>query len=84
METETFLDLLKNAAHWEFELFLIVLFDLLIGVLVWPWIKRSILHHKSDDQKIAELELQVSELRQIIGLVSTHSLAADSKHHEHH
>jgi len=79
METETFLDLLKNAAHWEFELFLMVVFDVVIGALLLPKFKQWITHHKSDDCRIAELELQVRELRQIAGLEVTHS----SEHTEH-
>lgn len=82
METETFFDLLKNAAHWEFELFLMVVFDVVIGALLLPQAKKWITHHKSDDQRIAELELQVRELQREIGL--THSSIAESKHHEHH
>ena len=62
MENETFSTLLSDKAHWEFELFLIFLFDVLIGLLIWPWIKKFIIHHKSDDEKIAELERRVDEL----------------------
>jgi len=62
MEEETFFTLLKDPAHWQFELFLIFLFDVLIGVLLWPYIQKFILHHKSDDERIAELEKRVEEL----------------------
>ena len=62
MEQETFWALLKDPAHWEFELFLIVLFDIVIGVLIWPWIKKFLTHHQSDDERIAELERKVKEL----------------------
>jgi len=62
MENETFSTLLSDKAHWEFELFLIFLFDVLIGLLIWPWIKKFIIHHKSDDERIAELERRVDEL----------------------
>lgn len=48
MLLETFNTLLHDPAHWEFELLVglveMVVFDLLIGVLVWPRIKRHI-HH---------------------------------------
>lgn len=68
IEHETFFTLIADRAHWEFELFLIVLFDLILGLLVWPWFRRSILHHISDDQKIAALQAEVAELREILGL----------------
>lgn len=42
MTAETFFTLLHDAAHWEFELFLILVFDVLIGALVWPRIRRHI------------------------------------------
>ena len=62
MEHETFFTLLSDKAHWEFELFLIFLFDVLIGLLVWPWIRKFVIHHKSDDERIAELERKIEEL----------------------
>lgn len=62
MEHETFLTLLTDKAHWEFEVFLIFLFDVLIGLLIWPWIRKFVIHHKSDDERIAELERRVDEL----------------------
>ena len=49
MEHETFWTLLHNAAHWEFEIFLMVLFDGLIGTILWPFIKRAITHYKNCD-----------------------------------
>ncbi|MFZ2484957.1 MAG: hypothetical protein WAX80_03100 [Minisyncoccia bacterium] len=62
MEHETFFTLLTDAAHWQFEIFLIFLFDVLIGLLIWPWIKKFLIHHKSDDERIAELERRIDEL----------------------
>ncbi|MBX4181540.1 hypothetical protein KW807_01600 [Candidatus Parcubacteria bacterium] len=62
MEHETFLTLLQDKAHWEFELFLIFLFDVVIGLILWPSIKKFIIHHKTDDERIAELESKVKEL----------------------
>ncbi len=46
MEHETFWTLIKDSAHWEFELFLIFIFDILIGLLMWPAIKCFIKDHK--------------------------------------
>jgi membrane glycosyltransferase len=66
-EQETFLSLMKNAAHWEFELFLMFLFDIVLGLIVWPFIssiiRKKALHHESDDDKIARLEEQVRMMK---------------------
>lgn len=62
MEEETFWTLLTDAAHWEFELFLIALFDGLIGLLIWPRIKQFFIHHKSDDDRIADIERRLRKL----------------------
>lgn len=48
-ETETFWTLLGDPAHWAFELFLMLIFDVIIGYLgfkvLWPRIKD---HFHSD------------------------------------
>ena len=44
-EPETFFTLLRNAAHWEFEIFLMLVFDVLIGLMMWPWLKKMIHEH---------------------------------------
>lgn len=62
MEHETFWTLLRDAPHWEFELFLIFIFDVLIGVLIWPRLKKFLRHHEEDDSKLEELERRISEL----------------------
>lgn len=37
---ETFWTLLRDPAHWLFEIFLMVLFDGLVGLLIWKrWLK---------------------------------------------
>lgn len=64
MEQETFWTLLANAAHWEFELFLMFLFDVVIGLILFPFFKRWVLHHKTDDQKIDELQSQFQALQE--------------------
>ena len=50
-ETETFWSLLHDVAHWEFEIFLMLLFDGFIGALLWPFIKKHITHHLERDKK---------------------------------
>ena len=68
MEHETFLSLLRDPSHWEFEIFLMILFDGILGGLVWglllgPWVKKKLKHHVSDDEKIERLEKQVRRLQ---------------------
>lgn len=64
MEHETFWTLLTDAAHWQFEIFLIVIFDGLIGVIIWPRIQQFFRHHEKDDDRLADMERR---LRQIEG-----------------
>ena len=56
---ETFFDLLKDPAHWEFEIFLIVIFDVIIGLFIWPFIQKALIHHKSDHERLEDLEREV-------------------------
>ncbi|MFZ3019917.1 MAG: hypothetical protein WA051_00100 [Minisyncoccia bacterium] len=62
MEHETFFTLLTDSAHWEFELFLIFIFDVLIGLIIWPYVRKFLTHHDSDDKRIDKLEKQIQEL----------------------
>lgn len=52
-DQETFWTLLNNAAHWEFEIFLMVLCDGVILGLLWPYIRKHIRHHDcpSEEEK---------------------------------
>ncbi len=61
-EHETFLTLLTDLPHWEFEIFLIVIFDGIIGLLIWPRIVKFFKHHEEDDKKIEELESKLEKL----------------------
>ena len=63
MEKETFWTLLLDLPHWEFELFLIFIFDVLLGLLIWPLIRKFTTHHKSDDDRINDLEKEIEELK---------------------
>ena len=60
---ETFLDLLKDPAHWYFELLLIIIFDVIIGLLIWPFIQKALIHHKSDHERLEDLEREVKILK---------------------
>lgn len=64
---ETFWDLLKDPAHWWFELFLIFLFDVVVGLIIWPFVQKALVHHKSDHERLEDLEREVMEMRQKIG-----------------
>jgi hypothetical protein len=48
---ETFWTLLHDRAHWEFEIFLMLLFDGIIGVILWPFAKKHIEHHLARDRQ---------------------------------
>jgi hypothetical protein len=48
---ETFWTLLHDAAHWEFELFLMLVFDGVLGALLWPFVKKHWGHHVERDRK---------------------------------
>ena len=50
---ETFWTLLHDAAHWEFEIFLMLIFDVVIGALLWPFVKKHYDHHIARDKKEA-------------------------------
>lgn len=49
LPSETFWTLLHNRAHWEFELFLMFLFDIIIGGIFWRFIKKHWKHHIDRD-----------------------------------
>ena len=50
MEQETFWTLLRDAAHWEFEIFLMVVFDGVVGALLWPFLRKHWKHHVAHDK----------------------------------
>ena len=60
---ETFFTLLKDPAHWEFEIFLIIIFDVIIGLVIWPFIQKALVHHKSDHERLEDLEKEVQVLK---------------------
>jgi hypothetical protein len=58
MQPETFWTLLHDGAHWEFELFVglveTVIFDVLIGLMLWPFVKKHWQHHVERDKLAGE------------------------------
>lgn len=51
MGHETFWTLLRDPAHWLFELFVTVIFDGLVLGVMWPFIKRHWVHHVIRDER---------------------------------
>lgn len=54
VDQETFWTLLHDKGHWEFELFVgfveMLVFDVLVGLLLWPFIKKHWKHHIDRDK----------------------------------
>ena len=52
--TETFWTLMRDLPHWEFELFVSFVEQLvstfIIGMIAWPFIKKHWNHHKEADK----------------------------------
>ena len=46
---ETFWTLLRDPAHWAFEIFLMLLFDGLLFGLCWPFVRKHWRHHIDRD-----------------------------------
>lgn len=42
MAAETFFELLRSPGHWLFELFLMAVFDGVVGFLIWPRVREHI------------------------------------------
>ena len=47
---ETFWTLLRDPAHWGFEIFLMIVFDGIVGALLWPFVRKHWRHHVSHDK----------------------------------
>jgi hypothetical protein len=47
---ETFWDLVRSPGHWAFEFFLMVLFDVVLGAIIWPLVKKHWKHHLEHDR----------------------------------
>jgi hypothetical protein len=74
MDHETFWGLLRSPAHIELELFLMFVFDFLIGAILWPKLKKFRNHHQSDDDRVAVLEKKVNKLEKIINAYNASGL----------
>jgi len=69
--SESFFQLLQSPGHWLFEMFLMVLFDGLVGYFAWPRIKRHF-HRDIDvehghEQKIAGRVQDLEDLMEKMG-----------------
>ncbi len=67
MQMETFLELVRDPAHWEFEILLIIIFDVIVGLIIWPFIQKALVHHKSDHERLEDLEREVEKLKGLNG-----------------
>lgn len=61
--TETFFEMLRNPAHWAFEIFVTVIFDGLVVGLFWPVVKACWKAHRAeaDAQSLAAEEKVMTE-----------------------
>ena len=48
---ETFWALLQSSGHWEFEIFLMLIFDGVIVGLCWPFLRKHWQHHVDRDKQ---------------------------------
>ena len=62
---ETFWELLTDPAHWYFEFLLIIIFDVIVGLLIWPFVRKGLMHHKSDHERLEDLEREVEKLKNL-------------------
>jgi hypothetical protein len=51
MGHETFFTLLRDKSHWEFEIFVNMVFDGFLLGIIWPFIKKHITHHLDRDRR---------------------------------
>lgn len=51
---ETLWELLTDPNHWVLEVVIMVVFDGLVGALLWPFIKRHWKHHLYHDEQHQE------------------------------
>ena len=81
IQPETFWTLLRDAAHWEFEIFVTLVFDGLVLGLLWPFIRRHWNHHLNRDarDKIVA-DLHTEECSWCGGLKEAHSDVAWRAH----
>lgn len=42
---QEYLELLQNPAHWMFEITLVIIIDVLLGMVLWPLVKKAIAKH---------------------------------------
>ena len=66
---ETFWDLARDAAHWEFEIFLMIVFDGLLLGIFYPWLRKHWKHHIAHDQRDQIYNWSMNPITQAAGHV---------------
>jgi len=69
MIDETFWTLLRDRAHWEFELFLMALFDGLVGAALWPLIRKHWNHHIARDKREKFVDIRGTVPKPPLGVI---------------
>jgi hypothetical protein len=41
-----------------------VVFDVFIGAIIWPFVRGGLSHHKSDHERLEDLEREVKALKE--------------------
>lgn len=65
---EGYFELLQSGPHWLFEITLMLIFDVLIGLILWPLIKKAVrrhdreVHHTNSEEYIKTLEARIVAL----------------------
>jgi len=79
---ETFWTLLRDPAHWLFELFLMLLFDGLVAGILWPFVRVHWKHHIDRDNEEAMWEQVISQNKANVIMFPGHH-GQDLQPHEH-
>lgn len=81
IESETFLSLLRDRAHWEFEIFVTFVVDGLVLGIFWPFLWKHWNHHRNRDARdLIVAQLHTEECPWCGSLKAAHSDIAWQAH----
>ena len=60
-QPETFWTLLHDRAHWEFEIFVTFVVDIVVLGIFWPFIKKYWNHHLAHDKNCPATNLDAEK-----------------------